>query len=75
MAEVQARLQALSEDYQKLQQGMVCLGYSGTGLQLIHFTDLQEIVASRQKLESQKQENIGVQKVVLRPYHGEGPRR
>ncbi|KAI9905062.1 hypothetical protein N3K66_001591 [Trichothecium roseum] len=42
-ADVQARLQSLSEDYQKLQ------------------TDLQSTVASRQKLEGQKQENIGVQ--------------
>ncbi|KAL6853113.1 Prefoldin subunit 6 [Amphichorda felina] len=38
-ANPQARLQALSEDFQKLQQ------------------DLQEFVASRQKLEGQKQEN------------------
>ncbi|KJZ77641.1 hypothetical protein HIM_02818 [Hirsutella minnesotensis 3608] len=44
MAEVQARLQSLSEDYQKLQQ------------------DLQNHVASRQKLEGQRQENLGVQK-------------
>ncbi|UNI17836.1 Prefoldin subunit 6 [Purpureocillium takamizusanense] len=44
MAEVQARLQSLSEDYQKLQQ------------------ELQDTVASRQKLEGQKQENVGVQK-------------
>ncbi|KAK4166918.1 Prefoldin [Cladorrhinum sp. PSN259] len=44
MAEIQAKLQALSEDYQKLQK------------------ELQETVASRQKLEAQKQENLGVQK-------------
>ncbi|KZZ92405.1 Prefoldin [Moelleriella libera RCEF 2490] len=42
MAEVQARLQALSEEYQKLQQ------------------ELQETVVSRQKLQSQQQENAGV---------------
>ncbi|KAF4126242.1 prefoldin beta subunit [Geosmithia morbida] len=40
----QARLEALSDDFQKLQQ------------------DLQETVASRQRLEGQRQENIGVQK-------------
>ncbi|KAH6605791.1 prefoldin subunit 6 [Trichoderma cornu-damae] len=44
MAEVQAKLQSLSEEFQKLQQ------------------DLQNTVASRQKLESQRQENLGVQK-------------
>ncbi|KAI0427152.1 prefoldin subunit [Xylaria sp. FL1042] len=44
MAEVQARLQALSEDYQKLQQ------------------ELQTAVDSRQKIEAQRQENVGVQK-------------
>ncbi|POR31609.1 Prefoldin subunit 6 [Tolypocladium paradoxum] len=44
MADVQAHLQSLSEDYQKLQQ------------------DLQSTVESRQKLEGQKQENLGVQK-------------
>ncbi|KFH45983.1 Prefoldin subunit-like protein [Hapsidospora chrysogenum ATCC 11550] len=45
-ADPQVRLQALSEDFQKLQH------------------DLQEVVASRQKLEGQKQENVGVKKVV-----------
>ncbi|KAL9483738.1 hypothetical protein ACSS6W_002527 [Trichoderma asperelloides] len=45
MAEIQAKLQSLSEEYQKLQQ------------------DLQNTVASRQKLEGQRQENLGVQKV------------
>ncbi|RKU45599.1 hypothetical protein DL546_007913 [Coniochaeta pulveracea] len=44
MADVQARLQQLSEDYQNLQK------------------ELQEAVDSRQKLEAQKTENIGVQK-------------
>ncbi|KAG5978460.1 hypothetical protein E4U55_006207 [Claviceps digitariae] len=42
MAEIQAKLQALSEDYQKLQQ------------------ELQDTVNSRQKLQSQQQENAGV---------------
>ena len=45
MADAQAKLQALSEEYQKLQQ------------------DLQSAVQSRQKLEAQRQENQGVQKV------------
>ncbi|ESZ96796.1 hypothetical protein SBOR_2797 [Sclerotinia borealis F-4128] len=44
MAEQQQHLQALTEEYQKLQ------------------TDLQNSIASRQKLESQQQENKGVQK-------------
>ncbi|RAL64692.1 hypothetical protein DID88_001724 [Monilinia fructigena] len=44
MAEQQQRLQALTEEYQKLQ------------------TDLQTSISSRQKLESQQQENKGVQK-------------
>ncbi|KAG7294057.1 hypothetical protein NEMBOFW57_004119 [Staphylotrichum longicolle] len=43
MADIQAKLQALSEEFTKLQQ------------------DLQETVQSRQKLEAQKQENLGVQ--------------
>ncbi|KAL2151163.1 hypothetical protein VTH82DRAFT_6261 [Thermothelomyces myriococcoides] len=44
MADVQAKLQVLSEEFTKLQQ------------------ELQETVQSRQKLEAQKQENLGVQK-------------
>ncbi|OAQ66195.1 prefoldin subunit 6 [Pochonia chlamydosporia 170] len=44
MADVQAKLQALSDEYQKLQQ------------------DLQNTVTSRQKLQSQQQENAGVYK-------------
>jgi len=43
MADIQARLQALSEEYTKLQK------------------DLGDVVQSRQKLEAQKQENLGVQ--------------
>ncbi|WYZ43114.1 hypothetical protein EsH8_VI_000813 [Colletotrichum jinshuiense] len=42
MAEVQAKLQKLSEEYTALQQ------------------ELQSAVQSRQKLEAQKQENLGV---------------
>ncbi|KAL2024868.1 hypothetical protein VTK56DRAFT_3567 [Thermocarpiscus australiensis] len=44
MAEIQARLQGLSDEFTKLQQ------------------ELQELVQSSQKLEAQKQENLGVQK-------------
>ncbi|SPQ24513.1 0b6badb8-18c8-4ea8-a315-80ddebbc526e [Thermothielavioides terrestris] len=44
MADIQARLQTLSEEFTKLQQ------------------DLQDAVQSRQRLEAQKQENLGVQK-------------
>ncbi|KAL2174855.1 Prefoldin [Thermothelomyces heterothallicus CBS 202.75] len=44
MADIQAKLQALSEEFTKLQQ------------------ELQDAVQSRQKLEAQKQENLGVQK-------------
>ncbi|KAK2043100.1 prefoldin subunit [Colletotrichum somersetense] len=42
MAEIQAKLQKLSEEYTALQQ------------------ELQNTVQSRQKLEAQKQENLGV---------------
>lgn len=65
MAEVQAKLQALSEDYQKLQQG----NQSQITL-LMHNTtftnstpELQASVQSRQKLQAQRTENVGVQKV------------
>ncbi|KAK3292922.1 Prefoldin [Chaetomium fimeti] len=44
MADIQAKLQALSEEFTKLQQ------------------DLQDTVQSRQKLEAQMQENLGVKK-------------
>ncbi|KAK8054902.1 hypothetical protein PG993_000129 [Apiospora rasikravindrae] len=53
MAEVQAKLQALSEDYQKLQQ------------------ELQVAVQSRQKLQAQRTENVGVQKEFDRLKEGE----
>ncbi|ROT42021.1 prefoldin subunit, partial [Sodiomyces alkalinus F11] len=43
MAELQARLQALSEEYTKLQ------------------LELQNSVQARQKLEAQRQENLGVE--------------
>ncbi|KAB8228356.1 hypothetical protein ETB97_004411 [Aspergillus alliaceus] len=44
MADVQKQMQALSEEFQKLQ------------------TDMDGLVEARQKLESQQQENEGVQK-------------
>ncbi|KAI3325593.1 prefoldin subunit [Xylariaceae sp. AK1471] len=54
MAEVQAKLQALSEDYQTLQQ------------------ELQTAVDARQRIEAQRQENLGVQKEFERLKDGEG---
>ncbi|KAK0724565.1 Prefoldin [Lasiosphaeris hirsuta] len=45
MANIQAKLQELSDEYTKLQK------------------DLQGVVQSRQQLEAQKQENLGVQTV------------
>ena len=63
-SEIQIRLQGLSDDFTKLQQGMRLL----VSL-LVHFmltlarVDLQTAVGARQKLEAQKQENLGVQKV------------
>ncbi|KAI0509511.1 prefoldin subunit [Xylaria bambusicola] len=53
MAEVQAKLQALSEEYQKLQQ------------------ELQTAVDARQKIEAQRQENVGVQNEFDRLKDGE----
>ncbi|KAI1840055.1 hypothetical protein JX265_013886 [Neoarthrinium moseri] len=53
MAEVQAKLQSLSEEFQTLQQ------------------ELQAAVASRQKLQAQKTENLGVQKEFERLKDGE----
>ncbi|RYP08303.1 hypothetical protein DL765_008845 [Monosporascus sp. GIB2] len=53
MADIQAKLQTLSEEYQKLQQ------------------EVQVAVQSRQKLEAQRQENLGVQKEFKRMKDGE----
>ncbi|KAF4981848.1 hypothetical protein FZEAL_2427 [Fusarium zealandicum] len=53
MSDPQARLQTLSEEYQKIQQ------------------ELQSSVESRQKLEGQKQENLGVQQEFERLQDGE----
>jgi prefoldin beta subunit len=64
MADVQAKLQSLSEQFTKLQQGAAFLAiYILFGVLLTRYTDLQDAVQSRQKLEAQKQENLGVQKV------------
>ncbi|GFP54682.1 prefoldin subunit 6 [Trichoderma asperellum] len=52
MAEIQAKLQSLSEEYQKLQQGEYWIA------SLPHMPNLQNTVASRQKLEGQRQENL-----------------
>jgi hypothetical protein len=64
MAEVQAKLQALSEEFSKIQQGR-CF----TRLELPRHcktnvvTDLQSTISARQKLEAQQAENEGVKKV------------
>ncbi len=62
MAAPQARLQALSEEYQKLQQGKL-MATQQYGLLLTPGSDLQSSVDSRQKLDGQRQENLSVQKV------------
>lgn len=64
MAEAQAKLQSLSEEFTKLQQGLTCLVTSYFFFlcsPLTSATDLQTTIASRQKLEAQKTENLGVQ--------------
>lgn len=69
MADAQKRMQALSEEFQKLQAGMsappmlfpspvVSLSSSPRLCSI----DMQGLVDARQKLESQQQENEGVQK-------------
>lgn len=63
MAEQQQRLQALSEEYQKLEQGKFSLFMSQSRFN--RFLELQNSIQSRQKLESQQQENKAVQKVAL----------
>lgn len=66
MADAQATLQSLSEQYQKLQQGKPQSPHN-TSRVLKPLLDLQNHVQSRQRLESQQQENIGVQKVRHNP--------
>ncbi len=60
MVETQQQLQSVTDDYQKLQLGT--LSRPSTGYPLKRRLELQSIVAARQKLESQQQENINVQK-------------
>lgn len=63
-AEPQARLQSLSDQFQKHQQGTNSLTDYGKDNLANVFLELQDVVASRQRLEGQKQENVGVQKVI-----------
>lgn len=62
MSDPQAKLQALSEEFQKLQGGMFSFRMN-EGHMLMYNPELQSAVESRQKLEGQKQENLGVQQV------------
>jgi len=63
----QAVLQALSDEYQKLQTGMSRL--HGVAAQEAYvllstaFSDLSTAVQTRERLEAQQQENLGVKKV------------
>jgi len=61
MADQQQNLQALSEQYQKFEQGNTI--WSSKIVSLTSVLELQNIIQSRQKLESQQQENKQVQKV------------
>lgn len=61
MAEQQQNLQALTEQYQKFEQGNTILMLHG--IYLTPAAELQSNIQSRQKLESQQQENKQVQKV------------
>jgi prefoldin beta subunit len=63
MADLQAKMQALSEEFTKLQQGLFFLALCVTSELAHRILDLQDTVQSRQRLEAQKQENLGVQKV------------
>lgn len=69
MAEDQKKLQELSDAYQKLQTGTASfrLRTSKPTQQLISHPDLQATITARQRLESQQQENKGVQKVSCSP--------
>ncbi|KAI9661302.1 MAG: hypothetical protein M1821_009629 [Bathelium mastoideum] len=60
MADQQKQLQAVSEEYQKLQSGQ-SIGEDLTS-NLTPVSELQSTVEARQKLEAQEQENKGVQK-------------
>jgi len=64
MAEDQKKLQALSDEYQKLQNGKLhAILEIYPLLRNPPRADLQVNIDARQKLESQQQENKGVQKV------------
>jgi len=67
--EQQKQLQSLSNEYQSLQNGMAIFLTLGERrvlvTMLIVFLDMSTLVTARQKLESQQQENKGVQKVRL----------
>ncbi|CAG8950934.1 hypothetical protein HYFRA_00003151 [Hymenoscyphus fraxineus] len=62
MAEIQQRLQALSTEYQAVQQGKAHDTSRDVHFVLTNLKELQNHVNSRQKLESQQQENRAVQK-------------
>ena len=64
MTDQQKQLRTLSEDYQKLQEGDKPRHENvSIANRKYHIIDLRSNVAARQKLESQQQENRGVQKV------------
>lgn len=65
MAELQARLQTLTEEYTKLQSGKLLLAILGMVLLMLIdlCIEMSKSVQARQKLEAQKQENVGVEEV------------
>jgi chaperonin cofactor prefoldin len=64
MAELQQRLQALSEEYQKAEQGRSTpLVQQSCALADLFEIELQQHIQSRQRLEAQLQENKQVKKV------------
>ena len=63
---LQKQLQALSDEYQRLQAGALWLGnYPIQASDMCHESDLQSAVSAREKLEAQEQENMGVEKASL----------
>lgn len=79
MAELQKKLQDLSDEFQKIQVGRK-IGHGGAPLHilrravlLMQDTELQTVVDARQKLEAQQKENKDVQKVgYIGPYVKKG---
>lgn len=61
MADDQKKLQDLSEDYQKLQTGISLPHHPPYPKRILIILELQTLISARQKLESQQQENTGVQ--------------